>query len=64
MSWTHEQKWDLEADPSRVFRALTGELEPADRLALARYAEATRRDLREQIAVSFDDGEDRPTATD
>ncbi len=26
MSWTHEQKWDLEADPSRVFRALTGEL--------------------------------------
>ena len=36
-------------------RALTGELEPADRRALRRFAEATRRDRREQIAVSFDD---------
>jgi membrane protein len=36
-------------------RALTGELEPADRLALRRFAEATRRDPREQIAVTFGD---------
>ena len=34
-------------------RALTGELEPADRLALQRVAEATRLDPRERIAVSF-----------
>lgn len=27
MSWTHEQKWDLDAEPARVFQALTGELE-------------------------------------
>ncbi len=26
MSWTHEQKWNLEAEPTRVFRALTDEL--------------------------------------
>ena len=39
-------------------RALTGELEPADRLALRRFAEATRRDPREQIAVSFGDRDD------
>ena len=39
-------------------RALTGELEPADELALRRFAEATRRDRREQIAVTFDNGED------
>jgi YihY family inner membrane protein len=45
-------------------RALTGELEPADRLALRRFAEATRRDRREQIAVSFDDGDDRTAAPD
>jgi YihY family inner membrane protein len=38
-------------------RALTGDLEPADRLALRRFAEATRRDRRERIAVSFDDRE-------
>lgn len=41
-------------------RALTGELEPADRLALRRFAEATRRDPREHIAVSF--GDDPPAA--
>ncbi len=41
-------------------RALTGELEPADRRALRRYAEATRRDPREQIAVSFGDGGNAP----
>jgi YihY family inner membrane protein len=39
-------------------RSLTGELEPADRLALRRFAAATRRDEREQIAVSFQDGAD------
>jgi len=36
-------------------RSLTGELERADRVALQRYAQATRRDPREQIAVSFGD---------
>ena len=41
-------------------RSLTGELEPADRMALRRDTEATRRDRRERIAVSFDDGDDRP----
>jgi YihY family inner membrane protein len=45
-------------------RALTGELEPADRLALRRFAEATRRDPREQITVSFDDGEKRPAGAE
>jgi membrane protein len=40
-------------------RSLTGELEPADKLALQRFAEATRRDPRERIAVSFGDEEDR-----
>jgi membrane protein len=39
-------------------RSLTGEREPADRLALQRAAEATRRDRRERIAVSFDDAND------
>ena len=43
-------------------RARTGELEPADEVALRRFAEATRQDRREQIAVSFDNGEDH-TAT-
>jgi membrane protein len=38
-------------------RSLTGELEPADRRALQRFAEATRGDRREQIAVAFDDGD-------
>ena len=37
-------------------RSLTGELEPADKRALQRFAEATRRDERERIAVSFSDG--------
>ena len=37
-------------------RALAGELEPADRLALRRSAEAARRDERESIEVSFTDG--------
>jgi uncharacterized BrkB/YihY/UPF0761 family membrane protein len=41
-------------------RALTGELEPADLLALRRFAEATRRDPREEITVSFGDGGDPP----
>ena len=45
-------------------RALTGELEPADRLALRRFAEATRRDRREQIAVSFDEGDDGTAASE
>ena len=34
-------------------RSLTGELEPADRLAFQRSAEAARRDRAERIAVSF-----------
>jgi hypothetical protein len=34
-------------------RSLTGELEPADRLALRRSAVATRADRRQRIAVSF-----------
>jgi membrane protein len=34
-------------------RALTGDLEPADRLSLRRSAEAARRDRRERIEVSF-----------
>ena len=38
-------------------RSLTGELEPADRRALRRFATATRGDPRERIAVSFDDPE-------
>jgi membrane protein len=37
-------------------RALVGDLEPADRLALRRSAEAGRRDRRESIEVSFTDG--------
>lgn len=39
-------------------RSLTGELEPADRRSLERFAEATRGDPREEIAVAFDDGDD------
>lgn len=39
-------------------RSLTGELEPADRRALQRFAEATRRDRSERIVVSFGEGED------
>lgn len=42
-------------------RSLTGELAPADKRVLQRYAEATRHDPREQIAVTFGDGADRPT---
>jgi membrane protein len=34
-------------------RSLTGELEPADRVALARIAAAARQDRREQITVRF-----------
>jgi inner membrane protein YhjD len=34
-------------------RSLTGELEPADRRALQRFAEAARRDRAERIAVTF-----------
>jgi YihY family inner membrane protein len=39
-------------------RGLRGELEPADREALRRFATATRRDLREQISVGFSDEHD------
>ena len=38
-------------------RSMAGQLEPADQLALRRYAEAARHDAREQIAVSFRDAE-------
>jgi membrane protein len=38
-------------------RSLTGVLEPADRLALRRMAEAARRDARQEIVVRFDDGD-------
>jgi YihY family inner membrane protein len=38
-------------------RSLTGELEPADRRALQRAAEAARMDRRQQITVGFGDGE-------
>ena len=34
-------------------RSLTGELEPADRRAMERFAQATRQDERARIAVSF-----------
>ena len=36
-------------------RSLTGELEPADRDALRRSAEAARQDRRQEILVRFDD---------
>ncbi len=39
-------------------RALAGALEPADRRAFARFAESTRMDARERIAVGF--AEDEP----
>jgi YihY family inner membrane protein len=39
-------------------RSLTGDLEPADRAALRRLAQATRLDRRERISVRFD--ADRP----
>ena len=42
-------------------RSLSGELEPADRRALKRFAEATRRDRREKIAVAFDDSDGAPS---
>jgi membrane protein len=38
-------------------RSLTGALEPADRLALRRMAEAARGDTRQEIVVRFDDGD-------
>ena len=44
-------------------RSLTGELEPADRLALRRSAVATRADRRQRITVSFRDG-DPPVGPD
>jgi membrane protein len=37
-------------------RSLTGDLEPADREALRRSAEAARRDRRQEVLVRFDDG--------
>jgi membrane protein len=39
-------------------RSLTGELEPADRVALRRIAAAARLDRREQITVSFPDSKE------
>jgi uncharacterized BrkB/YihY/UPF0761 family membrane protein len=36
-------------------RSLTGELEPADRIALRRAVDAARADRRERIAVDFDE---------
>jgi YihY family inner membrane protein len=39
-------------------RSLAGELEPADRRALQRLAQAARRDPRQQIAVSFAEPDD------
>ena len=40
-------------------RSLAGSLTPADERAFRRSAEATRRDPRQQIDVSFDDGDAR-----
>ena len=40
-------------------RSLSGDLTPADRLAWVRFADATRRDERERIAVSFSDDPER-----
>jgi membrane protein len=37
-------------------RSLTGDLEPADREALRRSAEAARQDRRQEVLVRFDDG--------
>ena len=36
-------------------RSLTGELEPADRLAMRRFAVATRQDRRQRVTVTFSD---------
>ena len=36
-------------------RSLTGELEPADRAAMRRYAGAARYDVRQTVTVTFDD---------
>jgi hypothetical protein len=36
-------------------RSLTGELEPADRLAMRRFAVAARQDPRQLVTVSFTD---------
>jgi membrane protein len=41
-------------------RSLTGALEPADRVALRRSAEAARRDERQEILVRFSDDGDAP----
>jgi membrane protein len=41
-------------------RSLTGELEPADRRAMRRYATATQSDPRERIVVSFDEPGEPP----
>ncbi len=38
-------------------RSLAGELEPADRRALSRVAEAARMDRRQEIEVDFGDAE-------
>jgi hypothetical protein len=36
-------------------RSLTGELEPADRLAMRRFAAAMRQDRRQLVTVTFSD---------
>ena len=36
-------------------RSLTGELEPADRVAMLRYAVAGAQDPRQLVSVTFDD---------
>jgi uncharacterized BrkB/YihY/UPF0761 family membrane protein len=41
-------------------RALTGDLQPADRVALQRFTAATRSDPSEQIAVRFGEHDDPP----
>jgi membrane protein len=62
--WLGAQLLLMAAEVNVVFnwrlwpRSLTGDLEPADRRALKRFAEATRSDRREQIAVAFDDSDD------
>jgi membrane protein len=43
-------------------RGLRGELEPADRRSLRRFATASRQDAREQITVGFSDEPPQPAA--
>jgi membrane protein len=49
----------------RLFpRSLTGDLEPADRIALRRAVDAAREDRRERISVRFDDSTDPAAGPD